>query len=87
VMFTGFPRAFSTLSIAFHVPLTLFLVGIVLRGSSFAFRSFGAGSHFGLAFSIASLASPVLLGTVVGATVSGRVELRGGQVLSGPFSP
>jgi cytochrome d ubiquinol oxidase subunit II len=87
VMFTGFPRAFSALSIAFHVPLTLFLVGIVLRGSSFAFRSFGAGSHFGLGFSIASVVSPVLLGMVVGATVSGRVELHGGQVVSGPFSP
>ena len=30
VLFTGFPRAFSVLSIALHVPLTLFLIGIVL---------------------------------------------------------
>ena len=87
VLFTGFPRAFAALSIAFHIPLTLFLVGIVLRGSSFAFRSFGAGSHFGLGFSIASVVSPVLLGMVVGATVSGRVEWRGGQVVSDPLSP
>jgi cytochrome d ubiquinol oxidase subunit II len=87
VLFTGFPRAFSALSIAFHVPLTLFLLGIVLRGSSFTFRSFGAGSHFGLGFSIASVVSPVLLGAVVGATVSGRVELHAGRVTSGAFSP
>jgi cytochrome d ubiquinol oxidase subunit II len=73
VLFTGFPGAFSTISIALHVPLTLFLIGIVLRGSSFAFRSFGAGSHFGLGFSMASVVSPVLLGMVVGAIASGRV--------------
>ena len=87
VLFTGFPRAFSALSIAFHVPLTLFLVGIVLRGSSFAFRSFGAGSHFGLGFSIASVVSPVLLGMVVGATVSGRVEWHAGRITSDYLSP
>jgi cytochrome d ubiquinol oxidase subunit II len=87
VLFTGFPRAFAAVSIAFHVPLTLFLIGIVLRGSSFAFRSFGAGSHFGLGFSIASVVSPVLLGAVVGAMVSGNVELQAGRVITGPFAP
>jgi cytochrome d ubiquinol oxidase subunit II len=77
VLFTGFPRAFAAVSIAFHVPLSLFLVGIVLRGSSFAFRSFqgaGGGHRFGLGFSIASVVSPVLLGAVVGGAASGRVD-------------
>jgi cytochrome d ubiquinol oxidase subunit II len=77
VLFSGFPAAFSALSIALHIPLTLFLIGIVLRGSSFAFRSFGAGSHFGLGFSIASVVSPVLLGMVVGAIASGRLTAGG----------
>jgi cytochrome d ubiquinol oxidase subunit II len=77
VLFTGFPRAFAALSIAFHVPLTIFLVGIVLRGSSFAFRSFGAGDRFGLVFSIASVVSPVLLGMIVGAMASGQVRPGG----------
>src|SRR5688500_15698716 len=40
LVFTAFPRAFSAISVAFHVPLSLFLIGIVFRGSSFAFRSF-----------------------------------------------
>jgi cytochrome d ubiquinol oxidase subunit II len=95
MMFTGFPRAFSALSIAFHVPLTLFLIGIVLRGSSFAFRSFsaseggssGAGERYGLGFSIASVVSPILLGMVVGATASGRVEVSGGGVAADYFAP
>jgi cytochrome d ubiquinol oxidase subunit II len=39
LLFSGFPRAFSAISIALHVPLTLFLLGVVLRGAAFAFRS------------------------------------------------
>jgi cytochrome d ubiquinol oxidase subunit II len=94
IVFTGFPRAYAAASIAFHVPLTLFLLGIVFRGASFAFRSFdpggasGAGrARFGLAFSIASVLSPVLLGMVVGAAASGRVVVKHGVVLSGFFAP
>jgi cytochrome d ubiquinol oxidase subunit II len=87
VLFTGFPRAFSALSIAFHVPLTLFLIGIVLRGSSFAFRSFGAGSHFGVVFSMASVVSPILLGMVVGAMASGRVALPDARVSGDYYAP
>jgi cytochrome d ubiquinol oxidase subunit II len=94
IVFTGFPRAFAAASVAFHVPLTLFLLGIVFRGASFAFRSFdpggapGAGrARFGLAFSIASVVSPVLLGMVVGAAASGRVEVKAGAVVSGYFAP
>jgi cytochrome d ubiquinol oxidase subunit II len=39
VLFTGFPPAFAAISVALHVPLTLFTVGVVLRGSAFAFRA------------------------------------------------
>src|SRR5436305_9351259 len=39
VLFTGFPAAFAAISVALHIPLTLFLVGVVLRGSAFAFRA------------------------------------------------
>ena len=39
VLFTGFPAAFAALSTALHVPLTLFLMGVVFRGSAFVFRS------------------------------------------------
>jgi cytochrome d ubiquinol oxidase subunit II len=96
VTFTAFPSAFAAVSIAFHVPLTLFLVGIVFRGSSFAFRSFDAGGarrRWGLGFSVASVVAPVLLGMVVGAAASGRVEIRadaaggGVEVAGGSFAP
>src|SRR5207253_612991 len=42
LLFTCFPPAFAALSITLHIPLTLMLIGIVLRGSRFR-RIFGAG--------------------------------------------
>jgi cytochrome d ubiquinol oxidase subunit II len=85
MVFGGFPPAFSALSIALHVPLTLFLLGVVFRGSSFAFRSFDPGPghrRYGRPFSVASVVSPVLLGMVVGAAASGRIEVSGRDVQS-----
>src|SRR3712207_1976669 len=38
ILFSAFPAAFAAISTALHVPLVLYLVGIVFRGSAFAFR-------------------------------------------------
>src|SRR5206468_7963227 len=38
VLFTGFPIAFGTLGVVLHIPISLTLIGIVLRGSAFVFR-------------------------------------------------
>jgi cytochrome bd ubiquinol oxidase subunit II len=87
IVFSAFPPAFAALSIALHVPLTLFLLGVVFRGSSFAFRSFDAGAgrrRYGLAFSIASVVSPVLLGMVVGTVASGAIQVSGKTVVAAP---
>src|SRR5262245_16252696 len=35
ILFTAFPSAFAAIATALHIPLTLMLVGIVLRGSAF----------------------------------------------------
>jgi len=91
VLFTGFPGAFAAISVALHVPLTLFLVGVVLRGSAFTFRAVGIsgdrGQHrLGLLFSMASTIAPVLLGMMVGALVSGRIRVADGLVTSGFFA-
>ena len=40
ILFTGFPAAFAAIMTALNVPVTLMLVGIVLRGSAFSFRSY-----------------------------------------------
>jgi cytochrome bd ubiquinol oxidase subunit II len=78
MLFTAFPAVFAMLGTVLHIPLSLMLVGIVLRGSSFVFRSYGSHDdasqrRWGRVFAIASLATPILLGVIVGAIVSGRV--------------
>jgi hypothetical protein len=42
-LFTGLPAAFSEIMTAPNLPITLMLIGIVLRGSGFSFRSYGSG--------------------------------------------
>ncbi len=39
VLFTAFPSAFAAIMTALHIPMTAILIGIVLRGSAFVFRS------------------------------------------------
>jgi cytochrome d ubiquinol oxidase subunit II len=91
LLFVCFPAAWAVLSTALHVPLSLMLVGIVLRGSAFAFRSYGgeddAGERrWGRVFATASIVTPVMLGTCVGAVAAGRIRLQGGRVTTGFFS-
>lgn len=76
LLFTCFPRAFARIAIALHVPLTLMLIGIVLRGSAFVFQNYGGGG--GRVFAVASLVTPVLLGVCVGAVASGAIGAEEG---------
>jgi cytochrome d ubiquinol oxidase subunit II len=92
LLFAAFPPAFAAISVALHVPLTLFLVGVVFRGSAFTFRAFDTRGdrqqkRWGLLFSLASVVAPLLLGTMVGALASGRVRVDHGVVTSGFFAP
>jgi cytochrome d ubiquinol oxidase subunit II len=84
VLFTCFPVAFARLTIGLHIPLSLMLIGIVLRGSAFAFRSHyghlgehdggaGVSQHWGRIFAIASVGTPVTLGLCVSAMAAGTL--------------
>jgi NADH dehydrogenase len=78
ILFTGFPAAYAAIMTALNVPVTLMLVGIVLRGSAFSFRGYGADEartrrEWGRIFAIASLITPLLLGVTVGAIASGTI--------------
>ena len=78
IVFTGFPRAFAAASIFLHLPLLLVLVGIVLRGSAFVFRAYGPDDprherFWGRVFAIASTATPLGLGVIIGAVTEGRL--------------
>jgi cytochrome d ubiquinol oxidase subunit II len=88
VLFTVFPRGFAAISIALHIPLTLALLGIVLRGSAFVFRAYGLGSErqrltWGRTFAWASVFTPLFLGMSLAALASGDLRLRAGIVESG----
>lgn len=91
LLFTAFPKAFAVVATAFHVPIALALVGMVLRGAAFVFRAYGmepeAGrARWGRVFGLASLVTPVLLGVVVGGMSSGAVRLVDGRVATGFFA-
>ena len=78
LLFTCFPAAFARLVVPLNLPLTGVLIGIVLRGSAFAFRGYGGDRdtvqrRWGRVFAVASLVTPLLLGTALGAVATGAV--------------
>ncbi|HKN84401.1 MAG TPA: cytochrome d ubiquinol oxidase subunit II [Pyrinomonadaceae bacterium] len=90
VLFTAFPPAFAAIAIALHIPITLLLIGIVLRGTAFTFRTYdvqrdSVQRRWSLVFSIASIITPVLLGIILGAIASGTIRVENGTVTTGFF--
>jgi cytochrome d ubiquinol oxidase subunit II len=87
VLFTAFPPAFAAMMTALHIPVTLVLLGVVLRGSAFAFRKYDPRDaprrRWGTVFGAASLATPFFLGLTLGALATGDVRVEGGRVTSG----
>ncbi|HEV3102296.1 MAG TPA: cytochrome d ubiquinol oxidase subunit II [Candidatus Dormibacteraeota bacterium] len=86
-LFTAFPIAFGTLGIALFIPMTIALIGIVLRGAAFAFRAHGREavgplSPWGVVFGGSSIIAPFFLGTAAAAVASGAIHVAGGNVVS-----
>ena len=80
VAWTAFPPAFSAVMSTLYIPLALAALGIVLRGSGFAFRHALPGPLHDPAtrvFGVSSVLTPFFLGTVVGAIASGEVPADG----------
>jgi len=81
MLWTGFPTAFAAIMTTLFVPLGLAALGMVLRGSGFAFRKVMVRTDqqrvTGAAFAASSVMTPFFLGTVAGGIASGRVPTRG----------
>jgi len=81
VLWTGFPPAFAAIFSTLFIPLSVAALGIVLRGSGFAFRAQVSSARWqaaaGWVFAISSLLTPFFLGTVIGSVVTGRVRAHG----------
>jgi cytochrome d ubiquinol oxidase subunit II len=79
VLWTGFSSAFEAIFSTLFIPLSLAALGIVLRGSGFAFhktaRRFRGRAVSEELFGVASLLTPFFMGTVVGAIAGGRVPV------------
>src|SRR4051812_43764070 len=78
---SGFPSTFAAATSTLFVPFLLALLGIVLRGATFAFRKYSGtlaqARLFGVVFAASSLIAPFFLGAVAGAIASGRIPADG----------
>lgn len=79
ILFVGFPKVYTLLSIHLHIPLVLMLIGIIGRGTAFVFRHYDAVKDdmqriYNLIFTYSSFVTPFFLGLIFGAAVSGRVN-------------
>jgi cytochrome d ubiquinol oxidase subunit II len=81
VLWTSFPTAFAAIMTTLYLPLGLAALGIVLRGSGFAFRKVATATSAqrlaGIAFASSSVVTPFFLGATVGGIASGRVPATG----------
>jgi cytochrome d ubiquinol oxidase subunit II len=81
VLWTAFPRAFAAIMSTLYIPLGLAALGIVLRGSGFAFRRVSVRTAeqrvTGAAFATSSVITPFFFGAVAGGIASGRVPPGG----------
>jgi cytochrome bd ubiquinol oxidase subunit II len=92
VLWTAFPKAFSAIFTTLYVPIALAALGIVLRGSGFAFRksvvTLTEERTAGAIFALSSVITPFFMGAVVGAIASGEVPAEGnGDAFSSWIQP
>lgn len=91
LLFTAFPPAFVAIMTALHIPLTVMLIGIVLRGAAFTFRTYDSQAdavqrRWSRVFAIASVVTPIMLGVCIGAIASGAITVENEIVTSGFFA-
>jgi len=85
ILFTAFPAAFAVIATSLHIPLSLMLIGIVIRGTAFAVRTHDITSRadgrsstpkiWRSLFAGSSLVASLLLGVNLGAIASGRLTV------------
>jgi cytochrome d ubiquinol oxidase subunit II len=77
VTWTGFPGVFGALSSTLWIPLTVAALGVIGRGSAFAFRksvtALWQRRALGAAFAASSVVTPFFLGAAAGGVAAGRV--------------
>jgi cytochrome d ubiquinol oxidase subunit II len=79
ILFVGFPTVYTTISTYLFLPVTALLLGIVARGSAFAFRHYDTYDSrftgvYSLIFAASSIWSSFFLGIIAGALMLGSID-------------
>lgn len=92
ILFMAFPRVYAAMSVHLHIPLLLMLLGIVLRGTAFAFMHYDAiqdrsNAVYSAVFKISSVVTPLFLGMIAGAATLGRIDPESASFYEGFIAP
>lgn len=79
ILFVGFPLIYTTMSTFLHIPLAIMLLGIIARGTAFAFRHYDAvidnmQKVYNRIFVYSSFITPMFLGIIAGSAVAGTID-------------
>ncbi len=79
ILFTGFPDIYASVSTYLHIPLLIMLLGIIARGTAFAFRHYDAVEDYtqviyNKVFRYSSFITPFFLGIIAASAVSGTIN-------------
>jgi cytochrome d ubiquinol oxidase subunit II len=87
LLFSGFPRAFGAIMTALFIPISLMLLGIVLRGAAFVFRAYSTNSEvqrtYAFLFSASSSFTPIFGGMALASLSDDRVAVVRDESLNG----
>ncbi|MFC5046348.1 cytochrome d ubiquinol oxidase subunit II [Aquimarina hainanensis] len=81
ILWVGFPQYYNIMVVHLHIPLTMMLLGVTLRGVAFVFRHYDAivddsQKLYDTLFKISSFITPMFLGMIFGGLVSGDIHLE-----------
>jgi cytochrome d ubiquinol oxidase subunit II len=87
ILFVGFPKIYTTVSIYLHIPLVCMLLGIIARGTAFVFRNYDAVKDdmqkvYTRIFVLSSVLTPFFLGIIAASVVSSKIDLQAHDFVS-----
>ncbi len=79
IVFVGFPVLNTQVMTYLHLPLTIMLVGIILRGTAFVFKHYdavqdGAQAIYDRVYAWSSILVPLAMGLVAGAILGDKID-------------
>ncbi len=80
ILWIAFPVYYNIMVVHLHIPITIVLLGVTLRGVAFVFRHYDAvidntQKLYDSMFKISSLITPIFLGIVFGGLISGKIHI------------